>query len=79
MNAIVMTALGKRCGKLWALEDCSISVPEGRVTALLGPSGARKTTILRLLVGLSRPTTGEARVLGKAVGQPPELLELGAL
>ncbi len=73
-TAITTKGLGKRYGSLWALQDCTISVPRGRVTALVGPNGAGKTTLLRMLVGLSRPSTGELAVLGRAPRQDPEFL-----
>jgi ABC-2 type transport system ATP-binding protein len=60
--------LGKRYGRTWALRDCTLAVPAGRVVALVGPNGAGKTTLLHLAVGLTAPSTGEARVLG---GRPP--------
>lgn len=67
--AIETVGLSKRYGSTWGLQDCSIEVPEGRISALVGPNGAGKTTLLRLLVGLRRPTSGEARVLGRAPAQ----------
>lgn len=72
--AILTTGLGKRHGSMWALQDCSLSVPPGRITALVGPNGAGKTTLLKLLVGLSTPTTGEAKVLGRVSQQDEEFL-----
>jgi ABC-2 type transport system ATP-binding protein len=57
-------ALGKRYGSMWALRDCSLSIPAGSVVALVGPNGAGKTTLLHLLVGLNKPTVGDARILG---------------
>ena len=58
MNALAVetTGLGKRYGSRWALQDCSIQVPAGRVCGLVGANGAGKTTLLRLLAGLSRPS-----------------------
>jgi ABC-2 type transport system ATP-binding protein len=56
--------LGKRYGSLWALRDCSLSIPAGSVVALVVPNGAGKTTLLHLLVGLNKPTAGDARILG---------------
>ncbi len=72
--AIETMGLGKRFGSTWALQDCSIQVPQGRVSALVGPNGAGKTTLLRLLVGLSRPTAGGAEILGVAPGPSEEFL-----
>lgn len=47
-----------------ALDDVSFSVSEGQIVGLLGPDGAGKTTLMRLLCGLLRPTRGEATVMG---------------
>ena len=60
-----MNGLGKRHGRTWALRDCALTLPSGRVAALVGPNGAGKTTLLHLLVGLLAPTTGEARIYGQ--------------
>lgn len=62
--ALETTSLGKRFGQMWAVRDCTLSLPAGRVAALVGPNGAGKTTLLQLAVGLLRPTAGEARVFG---------------
>lgn len=72
--AVRTIGLGKRFGPTWALEDCSIDVPQGRVSALVGPNGAGKTTLLRLLVGLSSPSVGEAFVLDKPPRQSQDFL-----
>jgi ABC-2 type transport system ATP-binding protein len=63
--ALVATKLTKRYGKTQALDNCSLSVPEGRIVALVGPNGAGKTTLLHLAVGLLKPTTGSISVLGE--------------
>jgi ABC-2 type transport system ATP-binding protein len=73
--AIRTAGLGKRYGSSWALQDCSVSVPRGRVSALVGPNGAGKTTLLKILAGLSAPSAGEAAVLGRAPGQSAEFLD----
>ncbi len=68
-TALTASALGKRYGRRWALRDCTLSVPAGRVVGLVGPNGAGKTTLLQLAVGVLRPTAGRIEVLG---GQPAE-------
>jgi ABC-2 type transport system ATP-binding protein len=62
--ALVATGLGRRYGTTWALRECSVSLPQGRVVALVGPNGAGKTTLLHLAVGLTAPSTGEITVHG---------------
>jgi ABC-2 type transport system ATP-binding protein len=64
MTVLEASGLAKRFGRAWALRDCSVSVPAGRVVALVGPNGAGKTTLLHLAAGLTRPTDGQVRVLG---------------
>jgi ABC-2 type transport system ATP-binding protein len=48
-----------------ALQDCTLSVPPGRVVALVGPNGAGKTTLLNIAAGLLRPTAGIVQVAGQ--------------
>jgi ABC-2 type transport system ATP-binding protein len=62
--AIEASGLGKRYGRRWALSDCTLSIPVGRVVGLVGPNGAGKTTLLSLATGMLAPTTGSIRVLG---------------
>ena len=62
------SGLGKRYGRRWALSDCTLSVPEGRVVGLVGPNGVGKTTLLHLAVGLLEPTAGSISVLGDRPG-----------
>jgi len=56
--------LTKRYGKTVAVEDLSFAVQAGHVTGFLGPNGAGKTTTMRALLGLLRPSSGEALVEG---------------
>ncbi|MFI7232030.1 ABC transporter ATP-binding protein [Nonomuraea angiospora] len=71
------TGLGVRYRRTWALRDCSLSVPAGRVAALVGPNGAGKTTLMHAAVGLLRPALGSVRVAGEAafVAQDKPLYE----
>jgi ABC-2 type transport system ATP-binding protein len=57
--------LGKRYRRTWGLQDCSLTIPKGRVAALVGPNGAGKSTLLRMAAGLDQPTVGTLRVLGE--------------
>src|ERR1700731_1075391 len=67
--ALETSGLGKRYGRSWGLRDCSFRLPKGRVAALVGPNGAGKSTLLRLAAGLTRPSTGNLRVLGRSPEQ----------
>ena len=81
MSAVLETSrLGKRYRRLWALADCTLSIPGGHVVGLVGPNGAGKSTLLNLAVGLLAPTAGTIEVLGTppAAG-PAELARVGYL
>jgi ABC-2 type transport system ATP-binding protein len=58
------TGLTKTYGRTRALVDLDLEVHEGEVFGYLGPNGSGKTTTIRLLLGLARPTSGRVRVLG---------------
>ena len=76
MTAVIETNdLGKQYGRKWALRDCTLSIPEGKVVGLVGPNGAGKTTLLSLAVGLLTPTCGSITVLGGCPGDGPAQLE----
>ena len=76
-NALETNQLSKRYGRTWALQDCTLNLPAGRVAALVGPNGAGKTTLLHLAVGLLEPTAGEVQVFGCSPrGLPTEALPL---
>jgi len=76
--AIQASKLGRRYRRSWALRDCTLAIPEGRVAGLVGPNGAGKTTLLRLAAGLLAPTCGTISVLGQdpAAG-PAQLARVG--
>jgi len=65
-HAVRTAGLDKRYRRTWALRDCTLTLPAGRVAALVGPNGAGKTTLLRLLVGLLAPTRGSVEVFGQS-------------
>jgi ABC-2 type transport system ATP-binding protein len=65
-------ALTKYYGPVTALAGLTMSVPRGEIFGFLGPNGAGKTTAVKLLLGLARATSGEARVLGA----PPDDLDM---
>ena len=74
MNVIETNSLSKRYGDTWALRECSLAIPAGRIAALVGPNGAGKTTLLNLAVGLVTPSAGTVTVLdGQAAGSPAAL------
>jgi ABC-2 type transport system ATP-binding protein len=72
MNAIVVTNLTKRFGDFVAVDGVSFDVAEGEVFGFLGSNGAGKSTTIRMLCGLLKPTSGIAKVGGIDVGQDPE-------
>ncbi len=68
MGTIRITGLTKRFGDLVAVDSLDITIEKGTVYGLLGPNGAGKTTVIRILVGLARPTEGSVTVMDKAAG-----------
>lgn len=74
MAAIKCEGLTKRYGNVVALDSLDLSIKERSIFGFLGPNGAGKTTTIKLLVGLSNPTAGRARVAGQEV--TPEAIGL---
>jgi ABC-2 type transport system ATP-binding protein len=64
-DAVVIDAASKWFGPVHAVSDVSMSVPPGTIVGLVGPSGAGKTTLIRMLTGALAPTKGAVRVLGE--------------
>jgi ABC-2 type transport system ATP-binding protein len=64
--SLTARGLSKRYGTVWALRDCALDLPAGRVIGLVGPNGAGKTTLMHLTLGLLEPTAGSIHVLGYA-------------
>ncbi|WP_328562786.1 ABC transporter ATP-binding protein [Streptomyces coelicoflavus] len=77
---ITLRAVTKRYESVVAVDNLNLEIPAGRVTGFLGPNGAGKSTTMRMIMGLDRPTSGEALIHGKpysALKHP--LREVGAL
>ena len=72
MQAIETTALTKRYGKLTALDALALQVHQGELFSLLGVNGAGKTTAIKLLTCLAKPTGGDARVGGHSITKEPD-------
>ncbi|MFD5948199.1 ABC transporter ATP-binding protein [Streptomyces collinus] len=65
MSAVLRAqGLGKRYKQRWALRNCDLDVPAGRVVGLVGPNGAGKSTLLKLASGMLTPTAGTVEVCG---------------
>lgn len=61
--AVLIDRVSKRFGDDIALDDVSVAVPQGTILGIIGPSGAGKTTLVRLMTGALTPTDGEIRVM----------------
>ena len=77
--AIHTVGLSKRFGDTIAVRSLSMTVQRGEVFGFLGPNGAGKTTVVKLLLGLARPSGGEALVLGAPVGDRETSRHIGYL
>ena len=76
-SAIVASGVSKAFGEVQALDDLNLDVPEGAFFVLLGPSGAGKTTTLRVIAGLEKPDTGTVHLTGiDASGATPAARDL---
>jgi ABC-2 type transport system ATP-binding protein len=76
MNAIVVSHLTRRFGEFVAVDDVSFEVGQGEIFGFLGANGAGKSTTIRMLCGLLRPTSGSATVSGIDVATDPEGVKL---
>lgn len=72
-------AVSKRYGSTTALDNFSFDMTAGEVVALLGPNGAGKTTAVRLLLGLTSPSAGSVRVLGRDPRDSDARTRIGAM
>lgn len=67
MNAISARGVSKRFGRLEVLRQVDLDIPAGRITGLVGPNAAGKSTFIKSVLGLVRPDAGELEVLGQLV------------
>ncbi len=67
MAEVVLEGVSKRFGATDAISDLSLTVDDGAFVVLLGPTGAGKTTTLRLVAGLEKPDAGRIRIAGQDV------------
>ena len=76
--SIEVTGVSKRFGDFVALDDVSVSIPTGQLTALLGPSGGGKSTLLRIIAGLENADEGTIEIEGaEATHLPPQRRNVG--
>jgi sulfate transport system ATP-binding protein len=76
--SIVVDSVSKRFGDFQALNDVSLEVRDGSLTALLGPSGGGKSTLLRVIAGLETPDSGKVVIAGEdATRKPPQRRNVG--
>jgi len=73
---IKATKLSRNFGELKAIQELDLEVEKGRIYGFLGPNGSGKTTAIRLLTGLLKPSSGEIQVLGFKLPQDAEKLRL---
>ncbi|HWS34738.1 MAG TPA: ATP-binding cassette domain-containing protein, partial [Actinoplanes sp.] len=80
MTIVTTAGLTRRFGKLTAVKPLTLELPAGKVIGLVGPNGSGKSTLIRMLLGLIRPSAGDAAVLGEPIGSPQRYLgRVGAL
>src|SRR5690349_20189187 len=76
--SIEVSGVTKRFGDFVALDDVSVSIPTGELTALLGPSGGGKSTLLRIIAGLETADSGRVEIEGtEATHLPPQKRNVG--
>ena len=78
--ALDVADLSKKYGERMALSHANFEVPMGSICGFVGPNGSGKTTTIRMLLGLIKPTTGSGHVLGESITEPEKYLpNVGAM
>ncbi len=78
-TTIETSHLRKEYSRKVAVADLDLKVEQSEVFGFLGPNGAGKTTSIKMLLGLAKPTSGEARLLGQPIGDPQSRSRVGFL
>jgi ABC-2 type transport system ATP-binding protein len=78
--AISVSNLSKRYGDVLAVNNATLEVPIGTICGFVGPNGSGKTTTIRMLLGLIKPSSGAGSIIGNSIGHPEKYLkEVGAM
>ena len=78
--AISVSNLSKRYGDVLAVNDATFEVPLGTICGFVGPNGSGKTTTIRMLLGLIKPSAGSGSIIGNSIAHPEKYLhEVGAM
>lgn len=77
--AIKMRNLTKYYGEIKGIEDVTLEVKRGQIFGFLGPNGSGKTTTIRILIGLIKPSSGEAEIFGSPAGSIESKQKIGYL
>jgi len=75
-DAIAAEGLTKRYGDVVAVEDLDLGIPRGVIYGFLGPNGSGKTTTMRMLTTLTKPSAGSASILGRPISDRPAVIDL---
>ena len=80
LSAIAVSNLSKRYGDVVAVYNATFEVPLGTICGFVGPNGSGKTTTIRMLLGLIKPSSGSGSIIGNSISHPEKYLkEVGAM
>jgi len=79
IHSLSKTYKGKRGAKVVALKNLDLEIEQGEIFGFLGPNGAGKSTTIKTLMGLIRPTSGDAKIMGKDISSPDARRHVGFL